>query len=109
MGFRPPPQGFRSFWLRLCLGLPTPEGRVRPETYAPRASLGKPHRNAMTAPPEAGCGQQWVAPTIFSGPLSLQGPLVAPVIVEAATRRSAICDGRRGAWDARVESCLPTI
>lgn len=73
VGFRQPPQGLRRLWLRRFPGSTTAEGRLRPETRDPRASLGQAHLNGMTAPPEDGFGQQRVAPTIFQGHLRLKG------------------------------------
>ena len=68
-----------------CVG-----GRLRPETPEPRASLGKTYLNGMTAPPEDGFGPQRVAPQYFKAISALKARLVAPVLLEAAKRKSTI-------------------
>ena len=64
--------GVRGLGLRVFPRLATAEGRWRPETPDPRTSLRTPSCNGPTAPPDAGCGQQRIAPTLLQGPCSLK-------------------------------------
>jgi len=91
--FSPSPQGCRCLWRRVFPGFAPAEGRLRPETHAPRASLGKTPRNGMTAPPEDNGGSQRDAPTIWQGHLSLQGTPWRPR--HLGGRQASISDLRR--------------